>query len=94
VLVENGRILSVGFATSAAADLLGLGREIGTLEKGKQADLLAVAGDPAVSIGLLKEVRLVVQAGRIVRRSERHDRPVSTPPSIPPKALISAPIFP
>ncbi len=69
LLVEAGATprLAIGFATSAAAELLGLGREIGTLEKGKQADLLAVAGDPTGDIGLLKEVRLVVQAGRIVR---------------------------
>ena len=37
---------------AGAADLLGLGSRIGTLEKGKEADIVAVPGDPLKDIHL------------------------------------------
>lgn len=49
--------------TRAAADLLGLAGEVGTLEPGKRADLIAVGGDPLTDIGVLEDVRLVVRNG-------------------------------
>lgn len=49
--------------TRAAADLLGLGSKVGTLEPGKRADLLAVGGDPLTDTGALEDVRLVVRDG-------------------------------
>ena len=56
------------FGTSAAAELLGLGDEVGALEPGKRADLLAVAGDPTLDIQSLREVRLVLRDGVVVNR--------------------------
>ena len=56
-------------STSAAARLLGLSLEIGTVEAGKQADLLLVEGNPLRNIGaLLKRERIagVMQRGRFV----------------------------
>ena len=56
-------------STSAAAQLLRLSTEIGTLEAGKQADLLVVEGNPLRNIGLLlKKERIVgvMQRGRFV----------------------------
>lgn len=53
-------------ATSAAARLLGLEGEIGTVEPGRLADLVLVAGDPLVDLGRLASPAVVVQAGRIV----------------------------
>jgi imidazolonepropionase-like amidohydrolase len=58
-------------ATGWAAECVGLEREIGTLEKGKRADLIAVAGDPLADIGLLadaRRIRLVVKDGTIAVR--------------------------
>ncbi len=55
--------------TSAAARLLRLSTEIGTIEAGKQADLLVVEGNPLRNIGLLlKQERIagVMQRGRFV----------------------------
>ena len=60
-------------ATSVAAQALGLAEEIGTVEPGKAADLLVVAGDPLADVGLLADgshVAWVVKAGRVVRRPD------------------------
>ena len=56
-------------ATSAAARLLGLERDLGTIEPGKVADLLFVEGDPLRRINLLmRKERLVgvMRSGRFV----------------------------
>lgn len=52
-------------ATSGAAELLGLADEIGTLEPGKLADIVAVAENPLDDIRALRDVRLVVQNGQV-----------------------------
>ena len=51
-------------ATVNAADLLDLKDEIGSLEPGKSADLIALPGDPFVDLGVLKRVRAVIRAGQ------------------------------
>jgi imidazolonepropionase-like amidohydrolase len=56
-------------ATSVAAEVLDLQAEIGTVAPGMIADLVAVAGDPLSDISALRDVRLVVQRGRIVSAS-------------------------
>lgn len=52
-------------ATRDAAKVSGLGGEIGTLEKGKAADLLVVDGDPLADLGALERVELVVRNGEV-----------------------------
>ncbi len=59
-------IQALRFGTSAAAELLGVSDEVGTLKPGKKADLVAVTGDPLQDIRALREVRLV--APRYVQR--------------------------
>lgn len=54
-------------ATRDAADALGVRGEVGTLEVGKKADILVVAGDPTVDITTLKKVQAVVLGGRFVQ---------------------------
>lgn len=46
------------FGAQMAAELLGIGDEVETLEQGKSADLVVVAGDPLEDIGALREVRV------------------------------------
>jgi imidazolonepropionase-like amidohydrolase len=54
-------------ATVEAATLLDLSSEIGTLEVGKQADLIAVEGNPLEDVAALRKVRLVMRAGKVYR---------------------------
>lgn len=53
--------------TSNAAEMLGWSDRIGSIEAGKFADLVAVAGDPVADIGELERVRFVMKGGQVVR---------------------------
>ncbi len=55
-------------ATAAAADLLGIAADTGTLEAGKRADVVAVAGDPLADIRATEHPVLVMKAGEVVWR--------------------------
>ena len=64
-----GPFRAIQAATCDAARLLGLADLIGTLEPGKQADFIAVSGDPLAEPELWRDparIALVVQGGRIV----------------------------
>jgi imidazolonepropionase-like amidohydrolase len=54
-------------ATVNAADLLGWTDDIGTLEPGKYADLIAVDGNPLSDIKQLEHVKFVMKGGEVVR---------------------------
>jgi imidazolonepropionase-like amidohydrolase len=58
-------------ATSLAAECLGAEHDLGTLVKGKRADLVVVDGDPLADIRILQDparIRLVVKDGQVVAR--------------------------
>jgi imidazolonepropionase-like amidohydrolase len=69
LMVKHGMPASeaIKAATVNAADLLGLSSEIGTLEPGKRADLIAVTGDPLKDVTVLKKVEFVMKDGVVVR---------------------------
>jgi imidazolonepropionase-like amidohydrolase len=62
-------IEAITAATATAAQALGMADRIGSIRKGKQADLLVVDGDPTANISALARVRMVMQAGRVVYRA-------------------------
>ena len=56
-------------ATLVAAKLLRLEAEIGTLEAGRAADIIAVDGDPLKDITTLERVRFVLREGRVAHQN-------------------------
>jgi imidazolonepropionase-like amidohydrolase len=54
-------------ATSSAADLIGRAKDVGTLEAGKYADLIAVTDDPFQNIRALENVGFVMKGGEVVK---------------------------
>jgi imidazolonepropionase-like amidohydrolase len=54
-------------ATSRAAELLGLTEHVGSLEKGRYGDLIAVSGDPLADVTELRRVRFVMKGGEVIR---------------------------
>ena len=60
-------VAAIQAATVNAADLLGLASEIGTIEPGKSADIIAVAGDPLRDVTVLKKVDFVMARGEVVK---------------------------
>jgi imidazolonepropionase-like amidohydrolase len=68
LLVEHGLSPAAALRTSAtAAALLGVDRITGTLEAGKEADIVAVPGDALRTITATEHVRFVMKGGKIVR---------------------------
>ena len=69
LLVKHGLSTSAALRTSAAAAaLLAIDRETGTLEAGKVADIVAVPGDVLSDVTATERVRFVMKGGTIVRR--------------------------
>lgn len=58
---------AVRAATINAAQVLGVADELGTLERGKFADIVAVSANPLEDIRTLEQVRFVMKGGQIVR---------------------------
>ncbi len=69
LMVKHGMPASAAIqaATMNAATLLGVEKEVGSLEPGKAADVIAVAGDPLADITTLKSVRFVMKDGRVFK---------------------------
>ena len=67
LMVRNGMppAAAIRTATVDAAELLGLSARIGTIAPGKDADIIAVDGDPTVNVRLLENVGFVMKHGRV-----------------------------
>jgi len=70
LMVENGMtpMHAIQAATTADADLLGVSAKLGSITKGKLADIIAVRGDPLQNVRLLEDVRFVMKEGRIYKQ--------------------------
>jgi imidazolonepropionase-like amidohydrolase len=54
-------------ATTVAAEMMGWQDQIGSIEKGKFADIVAVSGDPLKDITELERVSFVMKGGQVIR---------------------------
>ena len=68
-MVKHGMtpVQALEAATVNAADLLGLSADVGTLEPGKRADLIAVEGNPLADVTVLKRVPFVMKDGVVFK---------------------------
>ena len=58
---------AIRMATRDSAKLIGIEDDVGTLEPGKWADVIAVAGNPLEDITLLEDVRFVMKGGEVYK---------------------------
>ena len=72
-------------ATTHAAELLKKSKDLGTVEPGKFADVIAVAGNPLDDIKLMQKVGFVMKDGVVYKEDGKPMTPVAkadAPPSI------------
>jgi imidazolonepropionase-like amidohydrolase len=70
MLVKHGGLTparAIQSGTIINAEVLGWKNQLGSVDKGKYADLVAVSGDPLADITELQRVRFVMKGGRIIR---------------------------
>jgi imidazolonepropionase-like amidohydrolase len=70
MLVRHGGLTPVRAiqgGTVINAEVLGWQNQVGSIAKGKFADVIAVAGDPLVDITELQRVRFVMKGGKVIR---------------------------
>ena len=67
--IPNSHILKMATAINAA--ILGMADRIGTVDRGKLADLIAVDGDPIEDLSVLARPAMVMKGGVFLRRPDR-----------------------
>lgn len=70
-------------ATSSDAELLGVIARLGTLEKGKLADVIAMPGDPTSDITATERVSFVMKDGKIIRNGTPPAKPATASAELP-----------
>lgn len=56
-------------ATSSAADLIGRSQDVGTIQSGRFADIIAVAGNPLADVRTLEHVTFVMKGGVVIKHT-------------------------
>ena len=73
-------------ATLGCANYFSMDQELGTIQRGKRADLMLVPGDPTRNVGVIRQVRLVMKDGAVIFPDEVHTamqiRPFTTRPPV------------
>ncbi|MCS5573714.1 MAG: amidohydrolase family protein, partial [Pseudomonadales bacterium] len=69
-MVEAGMapVEALNSAMSAGAELLGINDELGTIESGKLADIIAINGNPLQDIKQMENVSLIIKDGQIYKQ--------------------------
>ena len=60
-------VRAIQAATTINAEALGWQDQIGSIDKGKYADLIAVSGDPLADITELQRVKFVMKGGKVIK---------------------------
>ena len=60
-------LYTLRMATTVNADILHLQDKLGTIEKGKFADIIAVSGDPLQDITEMQRVKFVMKGGEVIK---------------------------
>jgi imidazolonepropionase-like amidohydrolase len=70
-MVEYGMtpLQALRSATSVGAENIGWGDRVGSIEKGKYADVIAVSGNPAIDITEMERVKFVMKGGQVYRNA-------------------------
>jgi len=64
-------LAAIQAATLNGAALLGATNDIGAIEVGKFADIIAVDGDPLTNIGVMEKVAFVMKGGEVIKQPQR-----------------------
>jgi imidazolonepropionase-like amidohydrolase len=70
MLVKHGGLTparAIQGGTIVNAEVMGWKDRVGSIEKGKYADVVAVSGDPLADITELQRVRFVMKGGKVIR---------------------------
>ena len=70
MLVRHGGLTpvrAIQAGTVVNAEVLGWKDRVGSIDKGKYADIIAVSGDPLADITELQRVKFVMKGGRVIR---------------------------
>ena len=73
-LVKRGGLTparAIQAGTTINAEVMGWTDQVGSVEKGKYADLIAVSGDPLADITELQRVKFVMKGGRVLRNDTK-----------------------
>ena len=69
-MVKHGGMTSAKVLQSATivnSEALGWQDQIGSIEKGKYADMIAVSGDPLADITEIQRVKFVMKGGKVIK---------------------------
>jgi imidazolonepropionase-like amidohydrolase len=72
------KALQTAMGTATAALNWRAGEDIGSIEKGKFADIIAVSGNPLMDITEIERVRFVMKGGVVIRNDMQSAAPAST----------------
>jgi imidazolonepropionase-like amidohydrolase len=72
LLVDSGIPTSevIRIATRNGAESLGILNDTGTIEKGKQADMIVLSSNPLEDIGNIKNIEMVISNGKVIDRDK------------------------
>ena len=72
LLVEAGisPLDVIKIATRNGADVLGILNKVGTIENGKEADMVVLAANPIDNISNIKKIEAIINDGKIVDREK------------------------